>query len=221
MFTGLIQAIGTIRRQGPSALQVHGCSPFEPLQIGESIAVDGVCLTVSAIKSGGFIADISEETLSRTSLGLNSERGGFVNLEPALRFSDRLGGHLVSGHVDGIGKVISIRELESSWNLDIEWQDRFFGRYMCEKASIALNGISLTVARCKDQGCNFSIAVIPHTWNQTSLKYLSIGDVVNLEVDIMAKYAENLLRVTSKDEPQENNFNDEISTEWLKDQGWT
>ena len=117
MFTGLIQSTGTIQRRGES-LFVDGCDSFAPLSLGDSVAVDGVCLTVAEIVSDGFIANVSDETLSRSTLGMKSLEGGCVNLEPALRFSDRLGGHLVSGHVDGMGEVISIKSLKNSWILE-------------------------------------------------------------------------------------------------------
>ena len=122
MFTGLVQAVGWIERRG-SGLVVSGCSPFAPLQLGDSVAVDGVCLTVAALVGDGFLANVSEETLQRSTLGRKASSGGSVNLEPALRLSDRLGGHLVSGHVDSIGEVVGIEALSQSWNLELRfWQ---------------------------------------------------------------------------------------------------
>ncbi|WP_269604714.1 riboflavin synthase [Prochlorococcus marinus] len=217
MFTGLIQSIGTIKKNNIGVV-VDGCKPFSPLKLGDSISVDGVCLTVSELMNDSFTANISEETLKRTNLAEKAQRNGFVNLEPALRFSDRLGGHIVSGHIDGLGEVVSIENLKNSWNLRLSWDDLNFCRYMCDKASISLNGISLTIAEIYLDGSEFSVAVIPHTWSNTCLQFLTIGEKVNLEVDLMAKYAEKLLKVNnnnsiSKQRPV-------ISSQWLNEQGW-
>jgi len=217
MFTGLIQAIGTIKKNNFGVV-VNGCRPFSPLKLGDSISVDGVCLTVSELMNDSFIANISEETLKRTNLDEKAQQNGYVNLEPALRISDRLGGHIVSGHIDGLGKVVSIENLKNSWNLRVSWNDLNFIRYMCDKASISLNGISLTIAEIYFDGREFLVAVIPHTWSNTCLKFLKIGEKVNLEVDLMAKYAEKLLNLN-------NNYsiskqNPVISSQWLNEQGW-
>ncbi len=221
MFTGLIQAVGKVTKKG-NRLLVTGCETFSDLTLGESIAVDGVCLTVADCYRGGFIADVSEETLSRTTLGIKSEKGGFVNLERALRFSDRLGGHLVSGHVDGLGKVISIDSSKDSWRLELSWQNSFFEKYMCEKASVSVDGISLTVAGLSKNGSHFWIAVIPHTWTNTSLEHLLAGTFVNLEVDLMAKYVESLLGAQSiNDINQSSNPPPEITQDWLDQNGWS
>ena len=221
MFTGLVQSIGTIHRRGNSLL-VKGCEPFSPLSLGDSVAVDGVCITVTDLVSDGFIADVSEETLQKTTLGLKSERGELVNLEPAVRLSDRLGGHLVSGHVDGIGEVLSIEDLKKSWRIEVKWKEERFRKYVCEKASIALNGISLTVAGDVEGGRKFWIAVIPHTWTNTTLIQLKVGSLVNLEADLLAKYAERLLNGKSENESSLNGtFPPEISKEWLANEGWT
>ncbi len=222
MFTGLIQAIGKVSRRNQGLL-VEGCDPFSPLNLGDSIAVDGVCLTVKALVAGGFLADVSEETFSRTTLGWKAERRGFVNLEPALRFSDRLGGHIVSGHVDGLGEVIAIDFLTKSWRVEIGLKDLSLARYMCEKGSISLDGISLTIAGITGNGSSFWIAVIPHTWDNTSLKYLSTGAFVNLETDLIAKYAENLLNknLSFGKSGQKIEVSNNLSKEWLLDQGWT
>ncbi|BEV35914.1 riboflavin synthase [Synechococcus sp. M16CYN] len=219
MFTGLVQSVGTIQRRSGSVV-VTGCTPFAPLLLGDSIAVDGVCLTVAELVGDGFRADVSEETLHRTTLGRKSELGGIVNLEPALCFSDRLGGHLVSGHVDAPGKVIGLETLPQSWRLKIRWQEPRFGRYVCEKASIAVDGISLTVADCSDEGVTFSVAVISHTWNSTSLQKLIVGDQVNLEVDQLARYAELLLKgKASNDNPLTKET--DLSAAWLAFHGWS
>lgn len=217
MFTGLIQSIGKVHRQG-NHLRIEVAGPFPIVKLGDSVAVDGVCLTVMDVIFNGFLADISEETLRRTTLGSKSEKGEFVNLEPALRLSDRLGGHLVSGHIDGIGEVISIKELMNSWDLEVSWKDVFYGRYICEKGSVCVDGISLTVSKCTRNGRRFSIAVIPHTWVSTSLKHLKESSLVNLEADLMAKYAESIL-----DKSQSGDLHslpNNISKSWLKEHGW-
>ena len=217
MFTGLIQSIGTIKKNNLGVV-VDGCKPFSPLKIGDSISVDGVCLTASELINDSFYANISEETLKRTNLAEKAQKNGYVNLEPALRLSDRLGGHIVSGHIDGLGEIVSIENLKNSWNLKVTWDDLNFCKYICDKASISLNGISLTISEIYNHGCEFSVAVIPHTWSNTCLQFLKIGEKVNLEVDLMAKYAEKLLKGNKNDsfykkEPL-------INSQWLNEQGW-
>ena len=220
MFTGLVQAVGRIERRG-SGLVVSGCAPFAPLQLGDSVAVDGVCLTVAELVGDGFLANVSEETLQRSTLGRKSTSGGSVNLEPALRLSDRLGGHLVSGHVDSIGEVVGIEALSQSWNLELRWRDAAYGRYICEKASVAVNGISLTVAGCADAGAKFWIAVIPHTWMATALRDLAPGDEVNLEIDLLARYTERLLGHAREGAPSTPGNHSSLSSEWLASHGWS
>ena len=220
MFTGLVQAVGRIERRG-SGLVVSGCSPFAPLQLGDSVAVDGVCLTVAELVGDGFLANISEETLQRSTLGRKASTGGSVNLEPALRLSDRLGGHLVSGHVDSIGEVVAIEALSQSWNLELRWRDAAYGRYVCEKASVAVNGISLTVAGCSDAGAKFWIAVIPHTWMATALRDLAPGDEVNLEIDLLARYTERLLGHSREEASTAPRNEPSLSSEWLASHGWS
>ncbi len=217
MFTGLVQAMGRIQRRG-NGLLVEGCGPFGPLSLGDSVAVDGVCLTVAECVGEGFRADVSEETLQRTTLGQKAERGGAVNLEPALRLSDRLGGHLVSGHIDAVGEVTDVVERPQSWQLRLRWNEPLFGRYVCEKASIAVDGISLTVASCSDDGVKFELAVIPHTWRVTTLNRLAVGNFVNLEADQLARYAERLLVANSQNN---HHSTPTISEFWLSENGWT
>ena len=217
MFTGLVQSVGRIERRS-GAVVVWGCAPFAPLALGDSVAVDGVCLTAAELVADGFRADVSEETLRRTTLGRKADRGGAVNLEPALRLSDRLGGHLVSGHVDATGEVVGVEPLAHSWTLSIRWSEARFGRYVCEKASIAVDGISLTVAECSADGRTFSLAVIPHTWQETTLQNLVVGDTVNLEADQLARYAERLLHADASEgrSPDEG-----LTAGWLAAHGWS
>jgi len=220
MFTGLVQAIGTVHSAAANQLQIRWAQGAWPeaagrLALGDSVAVDGVCLTVAQHLDAGFRADVSAETLARTTLGAKAQRGAAVNLEPALRLADRLGGHLVSGHVDGLGSVTAIERQPNAWRLAMRWQDPRYGRYITEKASIAVNGISLTVAGASDDGSAFWIAVIPHTWSHTTLQQLQPGAAVNLEADLMAKYAEQLLRLPPPPAAAE------LSEGWLQQHGWS
>ena len=217
MFTGIIQSTGKLRNEENQSIIEVLDNNFE-MNIGDSIAVDGICLTVKEIFGNSFSVDISEETLNKTTLGNNYSSNKIVNLEPALRISDRLGGHIVSGHVDGLGEVNNIEKLDKSWLLTIKWQNINYSKYIVNKGSICVNGISLTIASHKNDGEIFSIAIIPHTWNNTNLKFLSLGQVVNLEADALIKYVEKLLY--SKENNNLNSKSKEISLGWLKDNGW-
>ena len=217
MFTGIIQSIGKLKKEKKFLIIELFDQPFD-MQIGDSIAVDGICLTVKEISNNEFKVDVSEETLKKTTLGDKSSINQIVNIEPALRISDRLGGHIVSGHIDGLGKVENIEKLEKSWLLSIKWQNKKFSKYIVDKGSICVNGISLTIAKSENQGEIFTIAIIPHTWENTNLKFLSIGDSVNLEGDALIKYVEKLL-LFNKNKNLEN-FSEEISSNWLQENGW-
>lgn len=195
MFTGLIEAVGTLASRelvgGDARLRIAiGSLPFADVQLGESIAVNGVCLTVVAFDATGFDADASNETLAMTTLGRLAP-GGPVNLERAMRPSDRLGGHMVSGHVDGVGQVLEVRD-------DARAQRWRFGapagllRYVAAKGSICVDGVSLTVNAVDDEG--FEVALVPHTIAHTAFGRTAIGDAVNLEVDLVARYVERLLQ---------------------------
>ena len=217
MFTGIVQAIGKLKKGNPLLIIEILDQPFD-MQIGDSIAVDGICLTVKEISNNQFKVDVSEETLKKTTLGEKSNINQIVNLEPALRISDRLGGHIVSGHIDGLGKVENIEKLEKSWLLSIQWQNKKFSKYIVDKGSICVNGISLTIAKSENEGEIFTIAIIPHTWENTNLKNLAIGDSVNLEGDALIKYVEKLLKFNKNIDSE--NFPQEISSNWLKENGW-
>ena len=231
MFTGLVQSIGVIERspQGvrlpwkaptPGAAEA-GWLPVD-LALGDSVAVDGVCLTVAERLGDGFRADVSPETLGRTTLLAKADGRGWVNLEPALRLADRLGGHLVSGHVDGLGVVKSITQVAGSWRLELAWRDRAYGRFICDKASVAVDGISLTVAGCEPGGGCFWIAVIPHTWIATTLQHLRPGALVNLEADVLAKYTETLLFAKGSAAGGAGGSQAEagVDAQWLAEHGW-
>ncbi len=194
MFTGIIEGVGSIARREALGGDVRfhiqvGTLPFDAVQLGESIAVNGVCLTVIAFDQDSFQADASTETLGLTTLGQLGE-GAYVNLERAMRPTDRFGGHIVSGHVDGVGTVESINEDARA----LRW--RFAApaallRYIAKKGSICVDGVSLTVNAVDDAG--FEVALIPHTVAHTAFAHSGVGAAVNLEIDLIARYAERLL----------------------------
>jgi riboflavin synthase len=159
------------------------------LKIGDSISVDGVCLTVTRLSQGSFQMDVSAESLSKSTLA-GVKVGDEVNLERALRVTDRLGGHLVSGHVDGMGRILKKEQKERSWLLRFGAEERLL-RYVIEKGSVAVDGISLTVNRCDDQA--FEVNVIPQTGRETGILKKKVGDPVNIETDLIAKYVEKFL----------------------------
>ena len=193
MFTGIIQGMGVIRsltRQGADArLEVETSLPLGDVSLGDSIAVNGACLTVTAKTARTFKADVSAETLSRTILG-NAKIGGKANLEKALRLGDFLGGHLVLGHVDGIGRIIARTVKANSVIIEVELATGLM-RYVVEKGSVAVDGISLTVNRCEKT--SFYVSMIPHTAEMTTLGHKKAGEAVNIETDIIGKYVEKLV----------------------------
>jgi len=202
MFTGLVQALGQVETAGPTQLKIQICEPdgglLEGLALGDSVAVDGVCLTVESQGNQGFIATVSPETVDRTCLGQRSKTRTPVNLEPSLRVGGKMGGHFVTGHVDGVGELQSVLMTAGAWELTFgpvadfweQWEGAI-APYLVNKGSIAVNGISLTIARCDRH--NFTVAVIPHTYRHTNLAHLTPGNWVNLEGDILGKYVEKFL----------------------------
>lgn len=193
MFTGIIEELGTVLEAGFTGeggrLRISCPGIWKELKQGESVAVNGVCLTVTGTGGGSFTADVSRESLERSTLG-DLRRGETVNLERALRLDSRLGGHLVQGHVDGVGRIAEIREEGRGRTLFITAPRGIFA-YLVEKGSVAVDGISLTVSGL--WGDRFSVAVIPHTLAVTNLGRRRAGDAVNLEVDIIAKYVRSYL----------------------------
>ena len=194
MFTGIIEGVGRLAARESLGGDVRftfnvGTLPFENVQMGESIAINGVCLTVIAHDTTSFQADASTETLGLTTLGQLSD-GAVINLERAMRPTDRLGGHLVSGHVDGLGQVLSVHD-------DARAQRWRFAapaallRYIAKKGSICVDGVSLTVNEVDEQG--FEVALIPHTVANTAFAATAVGCAVNLEIDLVARYVERLL----------------------------
>jgi riboflavin synthase len=204
MFTGLIEGTGRllrIDRRGPdSTMVINAEFPMENLVLGESIAVDGACLTVAAFEQRVFSVDVSAETLERATLG-EKVPGARLNLERALRLGDRLGGHLVSGHVDGIGTLIERFQEGRSWRLSFRVPPALT-RYIIEKGSVAINGISLTVNGCGAD--RFHVNIIPHTASATTIGDWKVGDRVNIETDLIGKYVEKLLGGYAKATPEES-----------------
>ncbi len=193
MFTGLVEGIGKVKelsRFGEDlSLTISPLFDMSDLRIGDSVSVDGVCLTVTRVDPGAFRLDVSSETLSRSTLAAVTV-GSEVNLERALRLTDRLGGHLVLGHVDGVGRILKKGQKQRSWVLRFG-VDAGLLRYVIEKGSVAVDGISLTVNRCDDH--SFEVNVIPQTGKETGILKKKVGDPVNVETDLIGKYVEKLL----------------------------
>ncbi|NBX05378.1 MAG: riboflavin synthase [Betaproteobacteria bacterium] len=204
MFTGIITGVGQITQVAPmGASAAHGkrlhvqcpAGYLDDVGLGDSIAINGACMTVTSLQATGdapqFTVDVSAESLDKTA-GLDAV--GAVNLEKALRANDRLGGHLVSGHVDGIGHVTHFAPVGESWELRV-LAPKALGKYLAYKGSITINGVSLTVNRIADtaEGCEASINLIPHTVHNTALHRLQAGSRVNLEIDVIARYVERML----------------------------
>ena len=186
MFTGIIEELGKIQSITSDKIIIECKTVLEDTKLGDSIAVNGVCLTVVRISANSFTADISSETFKVTNLN-SYKTGDFVNLERAMSANGRFGGHIVSGHIDGLGKFLSVnKNFELSFELPSE-----ISKYVIKKGSIAINGISLTIAGV--EGNKIKLAIIPHTLENTNLKYLKSGDFVNIEVDMLSKYVEKCL----------------------------
>ena len=189
MFTGIIEEIGEIRNITNNSIDIVCKDVLEGTKIGDSISVNGVCLTVTSLLNDGFKADISSETFNITALN-QLKTGSWVNLERAMPANGRFGGHIVSGHIDGVGKVVELSGENEFFTLIIELPDELL-KYTVRKGSIAINGISLTIAQIDGQ--KIKLAIIPHTYENTSLKELKSGSFVNIENDITAKYIEKFL----------------------------
>jgi riboflavin synthase len=198
MFTGIIEAVGRISKITPLGdgvrLTINAPSfDLSDVSLGDSIAIQGACMTAVQIDVANhqFDVDVSKESLSKTA-GLDTL--GDVNLEKALALGDRLGGHLVSGHVDGLGKVLVFKEIAESWQLDV-WAPKSLAKYLAIKGSVVINGVSLTTNTVTDvaDGCVVSMNLIPHTIAVTTLKNLTVGSLVNLEIDLIARYLERMI----------------------------
>jgi riboflavin synthase len=229
MFTGLVQSLGNLRRLTEDRLEIS-CTLsgseliLTDLAIGDSVAVDGACLTVEQILPQGFIATVSPETLDRTTIGHKDSTATNINLETSLRVGGKIGGHFVTGHIDGIGRLVSTTATATSWemrfaapvSLTAQWSN-YLSRYLVSKGSIAINGVSLTIADCDPDGNWFTVAVIPHTYAQTNLSQLRPDEWVNLEADILGKYVEKLTMI-----PQTNRSNEReiITPDFLAANGY-
>lgn len=193
MFTGIVGGTGVVKAIRPGCdsirLRLEAMCDIAGTRVGDSIAVNGACLTVTGLTGGTFDADVTPETLARTALG-GLRPGDAVNLERPVVVGDRLGGHLMQGHIDGVGRVVRREPQGDAWWLEIDAPPSV-ARYIVEKGSVAVDGVSLTVA--KRDGSRFTVCLIPHTVSVTTLGHLEAGGVVNLEADILAKYVERLL----------------------------
>lgn len=223
VFTGLIQALGTMRSLSGDAYQITCTSKdkdliLRDLAIGDSVAVDGVCLTVVEVLPQGFTAAASPETLRRTTL--EQQIGdGFVNLETSLRVGSKLGGHFVMGHVDGIGSLQEVEQTATSWEMSFTTSEAI-ARYIVPKGSIAVNGVSLTIAEYHPELKKFKVAVIPLTYADTNLRYLKPGSKVNLEADILGKYVEKLISSGSRHDAVADTNSDELTPAFLIENGY-
>jgi len=214
MFTGIIEEIAKIEKTKPIAgglsIKIGATKILDDISVNDSICVDGVCLTVTNFDNSGFWVDAVGATLEKSTFA-SIKPSSFVNIERSVRLNDRLGGHLVQGHVNGIGTISEIKKLGENYLLQITVPENL-ERYLIKEGSIAVSGISLTIA---DLDKNLiSISVIPHTWQNTNLKYKKINDKVNIEIDVLAKYVEKLL--TKDNSGSEKN----ITENWLKEIGY-
>lgn len=221
MFTGIIEEVGSVAsiRKGAHScvLTVNASRVLEDVHLGDSIATNGVCLTVTSFTSHSFSADVMHETLNRSSLG-SLHIGSPVNLERAMLAGGRFGGHIVSGHIDGVGTISSIKEDDNAVWYTVEAPSNIL-RYIIEKGSITLDGISLTVAKVTNS--NFSVSIIPHTRAQTNLASKKVGDVLNLENDLVGKYVERLMLqpiAASQEQPEQKSSG--ITKEFLSYYGF-
>lgn len=217
MFTGIIEEIGVLQEfslgNGFGVMEIKCSHVLEETKIGDSIATNGVCLTVKEKSSNSFTAEVMGETLAKSNLG-NLKAGDKLNLERALRLSDRLGGHIVSGHIDGVGKIVSIKEeCDGTWFTISAPKDVL--KYIIYKGSIGIDGISLTVAYVDENV--FKVSVIPHTLENTILPYKKVNSVINLECDLVGKYIEKLFGGKNINEEVEKQ---DITMEFLKNSGF-
>lgn len=203
MFTGIVEEVGRVREivrlDSSAQVSIAATTVLEGTNLGDSIAVNGVCLTVTAMDAGGFRADAMPETLARTTLG-SLRASDEVNLERALLPTTRLGGHIVSGHIDGVARIASVRTDGSAHVMSIDAPSEML-RYIVQKGSIALNGISLTVAAVAHD--SFTVSIIPHSFAHTTLHNLTVGSRVNIECDIVGKYVERLITFEDASETED------------------
>lgn len=214
MFTGIVEEVGQVKAIGNGTLQIQATKVLEDVNLGDSIAVNGICLTVTGFNSHSFQADVMPETIKRTSLG-ELKLGSPVNLERALTLSSRLGGHIVSGHIDGTGRIVSLKEDKNAILMKIQ-TDGAILRYIVEKGSVALDGISLTVAQVDSR--DFTVSLIPHTRQVTNLSAKREGSLINIENDVVGKYVAKLLQPA--DESVDAAAQSSITMDFLKENGF-
>jgi len=188
MFTGIVEEVGIVENYNDGVLEINSSVVTESLSISDSISVNGVCLTVTNLTEKSFLVDVVPETMKRSNLSKLSN-GSYVNLERSLSFESRLGGHFVQGHVEGVGTVKYIEKNKNAYMVGIETSSSIM-KYIVEKGFIAIDGISLTVVDCKNK--DFSVTIVPYTWENTLMNHRKVKDIVNLETDILAKYVEKL-----------------------------
>lgn len=214
MFTGIVEEVGQVKAIGNGTLQIQATKVLEDVKLGDSIAVNGICLTVTGFNSHSFQADVMPETIKRTSLG-ELKLGSPVNLERALTLSSRLGGHIVSGHIDGTGRIVSLKEDKNAILMKIQ-ADGAILRYIVEKGSVALDGISLTVAQVGSK--DFTVSLIPHTRQVTNLSVKGEGSLINIENDVVGKYVAKLLQPAG--ESADVAVQSSITMDFLKENGF-
>ncbi len=214
MFTGIVEEVGQVKAIGNGTLQIQATKVLEDVKLGDSIAINGICLTVTGFNSHSFQADVMPETIKRTSLG-ELKLGSPVNLERALTLSSRLGGHIVSGHIDGTGRIVSLKEDKNAILMKIQ-ADGAILRYIVEKGSVALDGISLTVVQVGSR--DFTVSLIPHTRQVTNLSVKGEGSLINIENDVVGKYVAKLLQPA--DESAGVAAQSSITMDFLKENGF-
>ena len=213
MFTGIVEEVGTIRAMTKGELVIGASKVLQDVALGDSIAVNGICLTVTKFDAASFHVDVMPETMRRTSLAL-LQKGSHVNLERALTLSSRLGGHIVSGHIDGTGRILSFTEEGNAILLKISAEAGLL-RYIIEKGSVALDGISLTVTEVTSQ--DFTVSLIPHTREVTILGERKAGDPINIENDVVGKYVERFLTAP---QPEKQEKKSALTAEFLLQNGF-
>ena len=217
MFTGIIEEVGALERLAGGEIAIRAKKVLEDVALGDSIAVNGICLTVTHFDAAHFTADVMPETVRRTSLA-ELKRGSRVNLERALTLRSRLGGHIVSGHIDGVGTIAAMQEEGNAILLRVCASADIL-RYVVEKGSVALDGISLTVARVS--AADFTVSLIPHTREITNLREKRVGSRLNIETDILGKYVEKLFpRVRTQGESDAPKSAGKITMDFLRQQGF-
>ncbi len=214
LFTGLVEEIGKVLKiskgTNSSQITIKAEKVLDDAKLGDSIAVNGTCVTAIDFKEDCFTVDVMAETLRMSNLG-NAKMGSMVNLERALRIGDRLGGHIVSGHIDGTGSIVNIHDEDISTWLEIETSSDLL-KYIVLKGSVALDGVSLTVADLSEK--SFSVSLIPHTKGETILHYKKVGDVINIECDLIGKFVEKMISNSNEQVKNKSNIDSNMLTQY-------